>query len=495
MDYHVLVLAMSTLPPAIKGKEDEKGNLERDANGNPFPMSENKYALKESEKRDSEKSAVKRETEGTPREQDDRKSEEYRGLGQLEVIPQFIRSHLKADITHIFILETKEVRKAIDYVKEDPKLTCERIAELYGDKYLSMEGLVTISHTQFFERRMGWLGITPAFEHIDVDVDNPSEGLANLQEKIRKLYKDCLAAQGDWKLWLDTHGGFREVSSAMFGLMQMLAAPDEQDFVGYTADERMQDSIKRLTDGRDTVPVTGVYSVEFNPADAKQGAAQHIVDRTNFYSVFTKPAVEAYMNYGQYAQMLLKPEIDLRADNVPAFSFISYRRLDASKERYTVLGTLKKLGFRYWYDDAIKPQADWQWELETANKLCNVFIALVSEGYYDSYRCVQELKQALDSKKLIVLVSLDNKVSIKGPEGGIFKKHPSDNLDPIRISRVELDSISDKQQITLKNKVIEGVLQTTLADDFEKLAQEFGVFRKTRDDEASRVESNTYVRE
>lgn len=420
MDHHVLVLAMSTLPTYVT-----KG------------MKETAYQL---------------------RKDDELVGQTFYGLGQLEVIPQFIQHTQDTTITDVIILETLETKAPVAYVNNDPVATCTTIAELYGGSKICMEGLREITHTEFFKRRMEWLGLSPRYESVEIHVEDPSEGLATLQRRIRELYAECLQSDGDWKLWLDTHGGFREVSMAMFGLMQMLAAPDEQELAGYSDNAGARDAIKRLSDGRDTIPVTGVYSIEFDPAHRNE--TQAILDRTGFYGTFTKPAVEAYMNYGQYAQMVLRSDAKNADGTIHPYSFISYRRLDAPKERYAFLGVMRKLGLHYWYDDDIQMQENWAERLVEANKDCSALIALVTKGYFASYQCVKELRQALDAQKLVILVSLDQTSLSEQNRDHVLSRHEG-SAEVVRVSKDEMSAILAKQHLAIRDLIRDGCLQTS----------------------------------
>lgn len=390
----------------------------------------------------------------------------YEGLGQLEPVPQYVREAFGVPITHMVILATKETYLPVNREFVDP----------YDGVLFSLEGLDEVSAVGLFKRRMQWLGIEPEYIEIPICEEDPTPGLEELQQRIRNLYGNCQAEGGEWRLWIDTHGGFREVSMAMFGLMQMLAAPDEQDFASYSRDSGVANVIKRLTDGRDTVPVTGVYTIWYDPSRKGPNA---IVDRTSFYAAFTKPAIEAYMNYGQFAQMTLRSNIKDAAGNIQPYAFISYRRTDAPKERYTFLGMMKKFGYRYWYDDSIDPQADWLKTLEKRNEESSVFIALVTRNYFSSYQCVRELKQAVDQKKLIVLAKLDD-TSLSAFEEDITVARPGTS-DKVTMTKDELAAITSRQHILLSELIREGVFQQSeLELRFDKLYGKYPEFASIR---------------
>lgn len=444
MDYNVLALALSTLPYAIVKRDNSTQQL--------IGMRKTTYQLK------------------------DKKTGEfvgqtYEGLGQMEVTPLFITGHYGASLTHIIVLATKETLSPIDF-DNDARKTCSKIVELYDadtgstGRWLDMtesaddpSKLETISHFEFFQRRLRNEGITAVIESIEVDPSDPSEGLEKLQKRIRDLYSQCIKNRGQWKLWLDNHGGFRETSMAMFGLMQMLAAPDEQELASYTSKQNVIDIIKEMNDGRDTIPVEAVFGVEFEQASASRGKIQPIVDRTDFYSTFARPAIEAYMNYGQFAQMAFESNATDEQGITHPYAFISYRRIDAPKERYAFLGRFKKLGFRYWYDDDIKLKEDWEKRLYEANRDCTVFIALLTKGYMQSYRCLCELRQAFDEGKYILFISLDQTSLNEFGTKDVSECYHNDSSKEVLIYQEELAPYLAQQHLASRHITFDGVFQ------------------------------------
>lgn len=420
MDRNVLVLAMSTLPGWVLDTDSAKTT---------------KYKFKEN---------------GVLQDPP------YEGVGQLEVVPMFIQNRFKTTITHVIILATTETLGPITYrdksrTLHDAHQTYAKIIKLYSGRLALNEEVPHelgadegMSHIEFFERRLAHEGLRPTFEVIGIDPQDLEPGLEELQVRIRTLYRECTDTGGEWRLWLDVHGGFRDVSMAMFGLMQMLVAPDEQDFAKFMqGDTALSNAIKRMGDGRDTVPITAVYTIAYDQANKIQA----ILDKTDFYSNFTKPAIQAYMNYGQYAQMLLKP------DTSGPYAFISYRRDDAKLERYAFLGSMKRFGYRFWYDDGIELQMDWEKALSDAlaSDKCVVLIAIVTKTYYKSEQCVKELDQAIREGKLVILVSPD-----KTP---LYAADKDIEAGGIVIKKEVLEGVVRYQQFNMETHILDEVFQ------------------------------------
>jgi hypothetical protein len=428
MGCHVLVLAMSTLSARVLSG----------------PSAYKFKAFDEAEKESSG------EYVGEP----------IAGLGQMEVIPKYLKREYEAEgkdtpaITHIVILQTPESTKPAEFFNvprkgcKSAEETCQAIRDKYDGTYIDMGDLSAISAVEFFKRRMKNEGIEAEFIPIDVNTEKPETGMHELQTTIRNLYA---RSEGDWKLWLDIHGGFRDISMVMFGLLQMLAAPDEQDLGNITSvSPDISAYIKHFNDQQSTVPVDEIYTIEHDP-ETHLGV---ILERTSFYRTFAKPAITAYMNYGQYAQMALRSSIDIGHDPDP-YAFISYRRIDATSERYTFLGVLKKNDYLYWYDDSIKPLDVWRDDLITAVDKCTVFFALITRRYYESLQCVKELKQAIKKGKLVIFVSLDQTTLYK-PQGDI---HIVEDDDEVTLPASMLAPYLDIQQFSLEALVHEGVFQ------------------------------------
>lgn len=446
-DYRVLVLAMSTLSDPLLESFGKTAF-------------ENRYVFK-----------------GTDSSKDD-SSTVYHGLGQLEPVPQYILDAY-GPITHCVILETESVKSARKY-KWD-KIN-EKIAADGDTAVIEYFDGEPISAVDFFKKRVNAFhkmrGFNiPAYVDVDFSDDNPEPGLANLLKNVRDLYAKCKKENNNrdidesWQLFVDVHGGLRDASFALFSLIQNLSAPDEQDLGEW--DEKIHSAVTHLTDGKSTVPVKRVFTVNFDSSN--RNAPQLIVDKTELYGIFIRESLEAYMNYGQYAGLALKTDIKLDAEDIPPYAFISYRRLDAPKERFAFLGILKKAGYRYWYDDAIDLNTDWSEVLQKANQKSTVFIALITEHYYESYQCVKELRQAMDKRdsledavSSILLVSTDG-TSLYSPTESDLTVTDEQSNNSITITKTEFDKLTEVNHCNLCSLMHEGVFDKSLLLD--KLAE------------------------
>lgn len=241
-DNRVLVLAMSTLSDP----------LQKSFGKTAF---ENLYVFKETDKSGNTVS-----------------SDVYRGLGQLEPVPQYLLDTY-GPITHYVILETDSVKvtKSYKWDKINEKIEAE------GDEavleYFPGEA---ISAVAFFKKRVDAFHRMRSFKlptYVDVDFsdDDPEPGLANLLKSIRYLYKKCKEENKNcnmddcWQLFVDVHGGLKDASFAIFSLIHNLSAPDEQDLSEW--DEKINLAVTHLTDGKGTVPVKRVFTINFDSTD------------------------------------------------------------------------------------------------------------------------------------------------------------------------------------------------------------------------------------
>ena len=436
-DYRVLVLAMSSLP-------------------DPLNAFQNRYVYKNNN--------------GVS-------SKIYHGLGQLEPVPQYLLDAY-GPITHYIILETAESQQEKKYEWDiiNEKIKAEGDSATF--EYACGE---SISSVGFFKKRVDAFHRIrsldlPTYVDVDFSDNDPEPGLANLLKSIRTLYALCKKENQNrniddcWQLFVDVHGGLRDASFVLFSLIQNLSAPDEQDLSEW--DERINSALAHLTDGKGTIPVERVFTVNFDSTDVS--SPKCIVDKTKLYSMFIRESLEAYMNYGQYAGLALKTDIDLDADTVLPYAFISYRRLDAPKERYAFLGVLKKYGYRYWYDDGIDLQEDWASRLQVANDKSTVFIALITAHYYESYQCVKELRQALDKKEAlskILLVSTDG-TSLYSPTEGDLTVIDEQSHESVTIEKSEFDKLLHSNNCNLVSLMHNGVFdKSQLLDKLTNLCK------------------------
>ncbi len=361
--------------------------------------------------------------------------------GQLEVIPLYLSEIKNETITHIIILETATAKKAIKKLDEgepDPKKKV--FPKLQG----KTEGLLgiepkdlsdNISATVFFEERIkyligeGRIKALPQFIHIGISENKMEAGFSKLMQQIQDLYNECINKGGDWKLWLDIHGAFREISMGFFSLMQNLSIGDI-------------DSDPKYSEVIQTVPITNVYTTDF-----RRGKPTNIINRTKYYEPMIGNTLKKYANYGQYFLKSLQPV------EKPPYAFIGYKHRDNLKTRYALMGFLKEKGLRFWYDDGIHITKDWKDQIDKHIKGCEVFFAFITPGYFSSFQCMRELRLALDNSKKIVFFSFDGDglESNKEPYiSGINLK--DENGKSVIISSNELARLSKKQHINLADE-------------------------------------------
>lgn len=356
----------------------------------------------------------------------------YSGIGQLEPIPQLLNDSY--GLTHIIILETSDTN---DKIKPED---WNKFRTAYNNQFIHSKplGEEPLSAVDFFKFRMEQLGIDVSYIDIPVDKNDPAPGIEKMLATIRDLYSRC--GTDDWKLWLDTHGGFRDCAMAMFALVQVLAAEDIS-------------GIPKLTDAQRLIPVTDVFGIRYRDG-TERGDASPIVLQTNFYKNFTGEAFRAYMNYGQYLQSIIE-SCDPTEEK---YTFISYRHGEAEKERVAFLGLMKKTGHAYWYDDGIKIHEDWAETLVQNNRNCTAFALLLSHGYFNSAECLKELRCAIDEKGLdnILVVFLDKQARI---DPSCDKKGVASDGKEYTVTADELKRLGSAQQINLTGYSIGDVLQ------------------------------------
>ncbi len=415
---HVLVLAMSTLSEyALFGNNSAESQLK---------VNNYRYV--------PHRSVSSKKTGGRAIEY--RSTKAYRGIGQLEPVPQLLEENF--DLTHIVILQTKQA--------QTPLLPSfwDRLRDKYNERFCPKKPLSEkpMSAVEFFKYRMGELGISAKFKCISLNEDKPEDGLKRMLQHIRKLYRECIAddlSDHNWKLWLDVHGAFRDSAWAMFALMQVLAAEDIH-------------GVPKLTDAQRLIPITDVFTVSFDP-DSKEN---RIKRNTDFFRKFTGDTFREYMNYGQYLQTIIAP-CDPKKEE---YTFISYRHGEAEKERVAFLGLMKQAGCTFWYDDGIMVHEDWAKKLVESNENCSAFALLLTKGYFDSAECIKELSIAIQNKGIdnILVVILVEQIKRVPDDKDIISKQASDGRI-YTISKEDLEKLNNAQQITLIGYCIGSVLQ------------------------------------
>ena len=226
MAKNVMVLAMSTLPLKEEKKEnvDEK---EKNSDIKTFKIEENKFAWEEND-------------EGQP----------Y--YSQLEPASKMIRER-EGSLDKIIILATSATKKPKKF------------------KYKGIER--EISAVDFYLERMEITGtaFNPNIEIIDIDENDIVEGISQTVDSIRGYWLKNI--KDEPKLWIDTQGGFRDISLMINAIISLL---------------------------KDEIKPSGIYAIKFLGGNS----VNRIEDKTNTYKIFDfVSGVNEFSRYGRAEQL------------------------------------------------------------------------------------------------------------------------------------------------------------------------------------------------
>lgn len=437
---HVLVMALSTFPYA---KEIVHENGTRKETKMPLTAYfYEKYVRKSAEIEDIDNNSSKENTTGrkNPEETefettDDSsllaRGEEQEGKGkkshsegkmqrvlrhicngyyQLEPVSWFIKKELEEYVTDVVLLETKEtIKDKREHVFPSPYLqrpdpddpgTVKRTGSSHSDKTVSdRDTAKTTSHGP--EERTEWSvaeyfiiwlkefwGQELTVHEIKIDELDPAGALTLVTKKIRELYNET-GNKESWRLWMDTHGGFRDISMVLISAARFFA-----------------------TDGKEPIDTNGIFSVYHSQkrkekkkeeqkdtkdkdCDKDSPIGDRIIDQTAFYFTESAEALKRFLDYGQYLAHKFQP---YRGSEKHAF--VSYRHdIELLTSIRNIFTKFEGNGILYWYDDGIRYRTDWKEELEKQNREAEVFIALLSNSYFESVECWKELIRAVSGKK------------------------------------------------------------------------------------------------
>lgn len=343
-DVHVLVVAASTFTRAIKynSNPDEKNDPQK-------AWSSFYYVDKKN--------------------LDQTETCEYRGLYQLDPVPQCIENEFDQTITDIVILETEAT------TKPEPLLITPEEHEITDGNYPEYTAV------EFFKERMKFLlrkGGDLRFHDVSIDEMKPQKTLVDVLMKIQDLHRECRNRNGDWKLWFDMHGGFRDVSTVLGTAVKMLS-------VGKGIPDSDQ------SDRTEIIDTDGLISVLYGSSKEPN----RIVDQTAFYFAESAAALKQFLDYGQYLAHKFAP---YTGDD--SYAFVSYRHDEAFL--LSVRNVFAKFAdhhIRFWYDRGIGYREDWTEALEMRNKKAAVFVGLLTNSYFESTECWKELIQAIADKR------------------------------------------------------------------------------------------------
>ena len=298
----------------------------------------------------------------------------HTGHYQLEPIPAFINEKI-GTITDIVLLETAATREtdARMHVFPGPD----------GSPEWPASGEEPGTVVQWYEK---WLRLNipnAKIHHLPIDEHNPGQALEDTISKIRELYSFTKSDE-EWRLWIDTHGGFRVLS------------------------EVLATASRLFTLGKDPIPTDGIFTVYHS----QTGNVDEIVNLTPFYFTNSAKSLQDYLNYGQYLNMQFQP-----CDCKDPYAFVSYRHDKAFLTSVrTVFGKLQENQLEFWFDDGIRTGENWEQTLRTRNNDAAVFLGLLTNSYFESPECWKELILAIadakKTKKQFFFIILDTKLTL-----------------------------------------------------------------------------------
>lgn len=349
---HVLVMALSSFPGSFSKKEEERKRIRLKKT---IYVYKNKPGNKEERKDDPVKKNKENPVQGMMADYDAGEPEEYvfEGYYQLDPIPLFIRDTLHEYVTDVVLMETKEIR--------------EKIVTILNDEADAPDGSGPGDWTvkDYFHRRIKKVfGEGTVIHDLAIDEMDGADALKQVMGIIRELY-ETVEDKSKWRLWMDTHGAFRDISMVLASAARFFA-----------------------TDKKSPIDTSGIFSV-YHSQDPKY--PDRIVDQTAFYFSDSAEALQNFLNYGQYLAVRYRPY-----EGEESHGFVSYRH-DRDLLLYVrnIFARFMKNGVRFWYDDGIRYRDNWKEKLEYENKYADAFIGLLSNSYFESPECWKELVRAI----------------------------------------------------------------------------------------------------
>lgn len=295
----------------------------------------------------------------------------YEGHLQQEVIPVFIKNKMEEEITDFVLLTTSAVENTEKSLIFEP------------DTKESFRGTVLGYNIDFLTALFPTANIHTV--HYD-ELGDTSMLFDVVMKKIQELH-GMVDKESEWKLWFDTHGGFRDVSLALISSSRLMA---------------MDNATHIATDA--------IFSVlHFWEPDR----ADVIVDQTAFYFSESTEALKNYLLYGQYLK------VQFNAVNEKPYAFISYSHR-SDNEKYLlsirmIFQNLKNKGIRFWFDDGINTGDDWVDVLKKMNDESDLFIGIFTNEYFSRPECWKELIRSVNNKKpahFFLIGSVDVRTSV-----------------------------------------------------------------------------------
>lgn len=185
--------------------------------------------------------------------ENDKTGEKY--YSQLEPISRMILER-EGSLDKIIILATKSTQKEQEFILDpngkNEKRTCSAI--------------------DFYKERME-LKNEEKIKIVDVEEKEFTPAISKVVEMIRSLYAEK-KSENELKLWIDTQGGFRNITLVMNAIISLLKT--------------------------DNIEPDGIYSVNFN----SKAELQPIIDQTETYKIFQfVSGINEFSRYGRAEQL------------------------------------------------------------------------------------------------------------------------------------------------------------------------------------------------
>ena len=470
---HVLVMALSTFPYA-KEIAYESGKRKE------TKMPQTAYFYEKYVPKSGEKENIGKKGKNTKVDSESRMKRVFRhisnGYYQLEPISWFIKKELGEYVTDVVLLETKEtiddkrenVYPSPYFQRPDPDDSSSETGAGRGlESETESKSITGFSHsgrnipdrdtantticnpeeqTQWSaaEYFTTWLkefwGQELKVHDIEIDELDPAGALTLVTEKIRELYNET-EDKDNWRLWMDTHGGFRDISMVLISAARFFAT-DEQEpidtngiFSVYHSQKKKGVKKKAQKEEKEEKGEKAKDSGKGIKKDEDGPGGDRIIDQTAFYFTESAEALKRFLDYGQYLAHKFQP---YRGSGKHAF--ISYRHdIELLTSIRNIFTKFEENDILYWYDDGIRYRTDWKEELEKQNRESEVFIALLSNSYFESVECWKELIRAVSGKKSnyekIHFLLLEQSVRIpKSPDSS-----PLSDADKKEIRRLQME--------------------------------------------------------
>ncbi|MCR5608344.1 MAG: toll/interleukin-1 receptor domain-containing protein, partial [Lachnospiraceae bacterium] len=272
---------------------------------------------------------------------------------QLVHIPQFTKEYMQEEITDVLLLTTKETRKnSNQMIKPAPDKS--------SRTYWSPLGYYKTWLKQWFPN--------VRVHDIDLNVLKPHETLSDTIKLIRELYQK-VEDKENWRLWFDTHGGFRDIATVLVSAARFFAV-----------------------DEKEPIKTNGIFGVLHSQDKNKTDI---IINQTAYYFSESAKALKDFLNYGQYLQVQFEPY-----EGEEKYAFISYKHDNKTLIPIrNLFARFNEEGIKYWFDYGIQYNENWKKKLKERNRNSELFIALLSKSYFDSPECWKELLLAMSVKK------------------------------------------------------------------------------------------------